>query len=147
MRLLDAVSAVMLFFAVRAAMKPADEEHTYGHEKFETIGGLIGGIVLIAVAFTDFLRSCSTPHKSPATYTGDRICRFHRHRLRSFRCFTKSYCFQKIPACSKHIHEGRILRCNFRFKLNTYCALRLWISHIGFYWRRRFCLNLPWSHA
>ena len=31
-------------------MKPADEEHTYGHEKFETIGGLIGGIVLIAVA-------------------------------------------------------------------------------------------------
>ena len=52
--LLDAVSSVMLFFAVRAAMKPADEEHTYGHEKFETIGGLIGGIVLIAVAFLIF---------------------------------------------------------------------------------------------
>jgi len=48
--LLDALTSVMLFFAVRAAMKPADEEHTYGHEKFETIGGLIGGIVLIAVA-------------------------------------------------------------------------------------------------
>ena len=29
--LLDAVTSVMLFFAVRAAMKPADEEHTYGH--------------------------------------------------------------------------------------------------------------------
>ena len=53
--LLDALSSVMLFFAVRAAMKPADEEHTYGHEKFETIGGLIGGIVLIAVAHLDFL--------------------------------------------------------------------------------------------
>ena len=52
--LLDALSSVMLFFAVRAAMKPADEEHTYGHEKFETIGGLIGGIVLIAVAFLIF---------------------------------------------------------------------------------------------
>ncbi len=52
--LLDAVTSVMLFFAVRAAMKPADEEHTYGHEKFETIGGLIGGIVLIAVAFLIF---------------------------------------------------------------------------------------------
>jgi len=52
--LLDAVSSVMLFFAVRAAMKPPDEEHTYGHEKFETIGGLIGGIVLIAVAFLIF---------------------------------------------------------------------------------------------
>jgi len=52
--LLDAVSTVMLFFAVRAAMKPADEEHTYGHEKFETIGGLIGGVVLIAVAILIF---------------------------------------------------------------------------------------------
>ncbi len=52
--LLDALSSVMLFFAVRAAMKPADEDHTYGHEKFETIGGLIGGIVLIAVAVLIF---------------------------------------------------------------------------------------------
>jgi len=48
--LLDALTSVMLFFAVRAAFKPADEEHRYGHEKFEAIGGLIGGIALIAVA-------------------------------------------------------------------------------------------------
>jgi cation diffusion facilitator family transporter len=52
--LLDALASVMLFFAVRASLKPADEEHTYGHEKFEAIGGLIGGIVLIAVAFIIF---------------------------------------------------------------------------------------------
>ena len=52
--LLDVVSTVVLFFAVRASIKPPDEEHTYGHEKFETIGGLIGGIVLIAVAFLIF---------------------------------------------------------------------------------------------
>ena len=52
--LLDAVSTVMLFFAVRASIKPPDEEHTYGHEKFEAIGGLISGIVLIAVAFLIF---------------------------------------------------------------------------------------------
>jgi len=64
--LLDAVTSIMLFFAVRAAMKPADEEHTYGHEKFETIGGLIGGIVLIAVALLIFyeaaMRIISPPH-------------------------------------------------------------------------------------
>ncbi|MGD0995565.1 MAG: cation diffusion facilitator family transporter [Candidatus Bathyarchaeia archaeon] len=52
--LLDVVSTIMLFFAVRASIKPPDEEHTYGHEKFETIGGLIGGVVLIAVAFLIF---------------------------------------------------------------------------------------------
>lgn len=52
--LLDALSTVMLFYAVRASLKPPDEEHTYGHEKFETIGGLIGGITLIAVALLIF---------------------------------------------------------------------------------------------
>ena len=52
--LLDALSTIMLFVAVRASIKPPDEEHTYGHEKFETIGGLIGGIVLIAVALLIF---------------------------------------------------------------------------------------------
>jgi len=48
--LLDALTSIMLFVATRAALKPPDEEHTYGHEKFESIGGLIGGIVLIGVA-------------------------------------------------------------------------------------------------
>ncbi len=57
--LLDAVSTIMLFFAVRASIKPPDEEHTYGHEKFETIGGLIGGIVLIAVAILIFYEAAN----------------------------------------------------------------------------------------
>lgn len=57
--LLDAMSSIMLFFAVRASMKPPDEEHTYGHEKFETIGGLIGGVVLIGVAFLVFYEAAA----------------------------------------------------------------------------------------
>ncbi|HJW65892.1 MAG TPA: cation-efflux pump [Candidatus Bathyarchaeia archaeon] len=48
--LLDALTTVVLFVATKAALKPPDEEHMYGHEKFENIGGLIGGIVLIGVA-------------------------------------------------------------------------------------------------
>ena len=52
--LLDAFSSVMLFFVVRASLKPPDEEHMYGHEKFEAIGGLIGGLVLIVVALVIF---------------------------------------------------------------------------------------------
>lgn len=51
---LDVVSSVMLFFAAKAAIKPPDEEHTYGHEKFEAIGGLIAGIILIGVALLIF---------------------------------------------------------------------------------------------
>ncbi|MCW3999569.1 MAG: cation-efflux pump [Candidatus Bathyarchaeota archaeon] len=57
--LLDALSSVMLFFAVRASLKPPDEEHTYGHEKFETIGGLMGGIVLIGVALLIFYEAAT----------------------------------------------------------------------------------------
>ena len=45
----DVITSVMLFVATREALKPPDEEHTYGHEKFEPIGGLAGGIVLIGV--------------------------------------------------------------------------------------------------
>ena len=48
--LLDALTTLMLFIATRMSAKPADEEHMYGHEKFESIGGLIGGISLIGIA-------------------------------------------------------------------------------------------------
>ncbi|TRO54983.1 cation transporter [Candidatus Bathyarchaeota archaeon] len=52
--LLDVFSTVMLFVATRASLKPPDEEHMYGHEKYEAIGGLIGGIILIGVAILIF---------------------------------------------------------------------------------------------
>jgi len=52
--LLDVFSTVMLFVATRASLKPPDEEHMYGHEKFEAIGGLIAGIILVGVAILIF---------------------------------------------------------------------------------------------
>ena len=52
--LLDASSTILLIFAVRASLKPADEDHTYGHEKFESIGGLLSGAILIGVAILIF---------------------------------------------------------------------------------------------
>jgi cation diffusion facilitator family transporter len=51
---LDVFSTVMLFVATRASLKPPDEEHMYGHEKFEAIGGLIAGIILVGVAILIF---------------------------------------------------------------------------------------------
>lgn len=47
---LDTFTTALLFVATRASLKPPDEEHMYGHEKFESIGGLIGGIALVGVA-------------------------------------------------------------------------------------------------
>jgi cation diffusion facilitator family transporter len=48
--LFDTFSTLMLLISTRASLKPPDEEHMYGHEKFELLGGLIGGIALIAFA-------------------------------------------------------------------------------------------------
>ncbi|MEM1538175.1 MAG: cation-efflux pump [Candidatus Nezhaarchaeales archaeon] len=48
--LLDTLTMFMLFLATKASLKPPDERHMYGHEKIESIGGLISGIVLIGIA-------------------------------------------------------------------------------------------------
>jgi cation diffusion facilitator family transporter len=47
--LLDAVTTLMLFVVTRESIKPPDEEHMYGHEKFESLGGLAGGIALVGI--------------------------------------------------------------------------------------------------
>ena len=48
--LLDALTMTILFVATQESLKPPDEEHMYGHEKFESVGGLVGGLALIVVA-------------------------------------------------------------------------------------------------
>ncbi len=48
--LLDSVVTVILLLAARMAIKPPDEEHTYGHGKIESLGGLIGGIAIFLIA-------------------------------------------------------------------------------------------------
>jgi len=55
--LLDALTTFILLIATRASIKPADEEHMYGHEKFESIGGLAGGIALIGIAVLIMIES------------------------------------------------------------------------------------------
>jgi len=46
---LDLVAALIAFFSVREASKPADERHRYGHGKFENMAGIVEAL-LIAVA-------------------------------------------------------------------------------------------------
>ena len=48
--LLDSVVTLVLLLAARWAMKPPDAEHTYGHGKIESLGGLIGGIAIFLIA-------------------------------------------------------------------------------------------------
>ncbi|MCH7967379.1 MAG: cation diffusion facilitator family transporter [Thaumarchaeota archaeon] len=48
--LLDSVVTLVLLLAARWAIKPPDAEHTYGHGKIESLGGLIGGIAIFIIA-------------------------------------------------------------------------------------------------
>jgi cation diffusion facilitator family transporter len=65
--LLDSVVTLVLLLAARMATKPPDEEHTYGHGKVESLGGLIGGIAifLIAIFFIyESIHRLQSPHPS-----------------------------------------------------------------------------------
>lgn len=45
---LDFAAALITLFAVRAASKPADREHTYGHGKVENLSALVETLLLLA---------------------------------------------------------------------------------------------------
>ena len=64
--LLDSVVTVILLLAARLAIKPPDAEHTYGHGKIESLGGLIGGIAIFLIAcffiFESIVRIQSPAH-------------------------------------------------------------------------------------
>jgi len=46
---LDSVTTLILLLTTRWSLKPPDEEHMYGHAKIESIGGLVGGLILVAL--------------------------------------------------------------------------------------------------
>jgi cation diffusion facilitator family transporter len=64
--LLDSVVTLVLLLAARFAIKPPDAEHTYGHGKIESLGGMIGGIAIFLIAcffiFESIVRIQSPTH-------------------------------------------------------------------------------------
>jgi cation diffusion facilitator family transporter len=47
---MDLLAAVIAFFSVKASSKPADEEHPYGHGKFENVSGVLEALLIFAAA-------------------------------------------------------------------------------------------------
>ena len=54
--LLDVISSVVVFWAVKVSHKDADEEHAFGHHRAEPIAGLVIAIFAGVVGF-EILRS------------------------------------------------------------------------------------------
>ena len=69
----DVVAALLTVFAIRVAVRPADEEHNYGHGKAEHLAALAESSFLILVsvflAYQGIARlTSSTPHHVDATW-------------------------------------------------------------------------------
>jgi cation diffusion facilitator family transporter len=47
---LDFVASLITFVSVRVARRPADQEHPYGHERFENLSAVIQGVLLLGTA-------------------------------------------------------------------------------------------------
>ncbi len=46
----DLFASVLTFFSVAKSSKPADEDHPYGHGKYEDMAGFIEGLLIVAAA-------------------------------------------------------------------------------------------------
>ncbi len=62
----DLVAALIAFFAVRVADRPPDEQHAYGHGKYENVSGTIEALLIIAAAvFIGYEAIMKIMHKTP----------------------------------------------------------------------------------
>jgi cation diffusion facilitator family transporter len=62
----DLIASFIALVAVRAAAKPADPSHRYGHEKVENISGVVEGLLIIVAAvvivYEAYLKIVDGPH-------------------------------------------------------------------------------------
>ena len=68
----DIFTSIVVLVCVRMAGKPADENHPYGHGKFEPLAGAFVALVLLAAAIViaiESIKEIRTPHHAPAPFT------------------------------------------------------------------------------
>jgi len=67
----DVVASGVVLFGFAVAARPADEDHPYGHGRYETLTGLLVGLVLFAggigICYRS-LKNISVIHAPPASY-------------------------------------------------------------------------------
>jgi len=66
----DLLAVTITYFAVKASLKPPDEEHPYGHHKAEALGGLGGSLaVMTSAAFIAYEAAMKLVRWEPYTPT------------------------------------------------------------------------------
>ena len=68
----DVISSTVVYFGLRVAIKPPDQEHPYGYGKAEPVAAVIVSLALIVAAIVigiESIRQIQTPHPLPNPYT------------------------------------------------------------------------------
>jgi cation diffusion facilitator family transporter len=68
----DVLSSTVVFFGLKFAIKPPDEDHPYGHGKAEPIAAIIVSLALIGAGIVigiESIRRIHEPHSLPKPYT------------------------------------------------------------------------------
>lgn len=69
---LDIFGSLVIWFGLRVAAAPPDEEHPYGHGKAEPVAAIVVALTVIGAAIAlavQSLREIVTPHHAPAPFT------------------------------------------------------------------------------
>lgn len=68
----DVVSSLVVWGGLRISLKPADEDHPYGHGKAEPLAAAAAAVALVAAAAVitvESVKQILTPHETPRWYT------------------------------------------------------------------------------
>jgi cation diffusion facilitator family transporter len=68
----DIIASLIVLFGLRLAGKPADENHPYGHGKFEPLAAVGVSLMLLVAAViicVESVKEITTPHHAPAPFT------------------------------------------------------------------------------
>src|SRR5271156_5687844 len=68
----DVISSSVVYWGLRFAIKPPDQDHPYGHGKAEPIAAALVGVALLVAGVAIAVESVvliRTPHKLPMAYT------------------------------------------------------------------------------
>ena len=68
----DIFSSLLVWFGIRYASRPADENHPYGHGRAESLAtfAVVGFLIVSATIITyESIRNIGTPHQPPEGYT------------------------------------------------------------------------------
>lgn len=68
----DVVSSLVVWGGLRISLKPADEDHPYGHGKAEPLAAIAAAAALVIAAViiaVESIKQILTPHETPAWYT------------------------------------------------------------------------------